>query len=111
MSWVSGITLQFTVAEDRPTDKSPYDLVLKINEWMDNKNRRETFRCVTEYYGGGKHPQVEVFGMGCNYFLENEFAEFVIGLPWKYPEAVVLLINPEDGVTRVFRPNPTRWGH
>ena len=57
--------------------------------------------------GGSKHPQVDVFGGGFNYFPNDEFAAFVLSLPWQCQENVALLVNPENGPTKVFRPiNP-----
>lgn len=102
MSVVSGITIQITVAEESD-DESCCPLIDQINGWL-AKRSFLPLASVEKYYGGSKHPQVLVFGAGFNYFPEAEFEKFFLSLKWKEPETVVLLINPEDGPTKVIRP-------
>lgn len=107
MSVVSGITLQISCAEDYvEQNEGPDDvpLVNQINEWLSARQDFWHLTSVEEHFCCGKHPQVLVYGGGFNYFPEEEFAAFVMSLPWRYPENVVLLVNPEDGPTRVIRP-------
>lgn len=77
-----------------------------MNGWLRDKKGAAGWELglVSDHYAGGKHPQQYVAGGGFNYFAEDEFATFVLGLPWEHPENVVLVIQPEDGPTRVFRP-------
>ena len=53
---------------------------------------------------GPKHPQCFVFGAGLNFADEDALAEKILCFDWKYPENMVLVIQPEDGPTRVWRP-------
>lgn len=103
MSLVSGVTLQISSAEDEPDDTEIKILVTTINAWLEEQEFDWLSRVDTEY-AGYKSPQVEVYGAGFNYFYEDKFATFVMSLPWKYPKNVVLLINPESGPTKIFRP-------
>lgn len=106
MSRVTGIVLCASTYDsefsgDEPATWTP------INAWLIERGFGElTF--VEGNFGGNKHPQMLVAGGGFNYFPDDEFAEFVIGLPWQDPETVVLVVQPEMGATHVFRPaSPT----
>lgn len=107
MSVVSGVTLHISVAEDsaEQADGSEiYANVSKINDWLAERNCAPLVS-VEDHYGGSKRPQVAVFGAGYNYFMpRDEFIGFVLTLDWWNPGNVVLLINPEDGPTMIFRP-------
>lgn len=97
MSVVSGVTLLTSVTEEKET----FDA---INNWLFERGYIKGMAPVEDNYGGSKHPQQLAHGAGLNYLEEDAFADFVIGLPWEYPERVVLVIQPEEGDTRVFRP-------
>lgn len=103
MSVVSGVVLCTSCAEEEISEDGPVVLFEKINEWLAAKGSFKLNR-VEDSFGGGKHPQMFVAGGGFNYFPEDEFAEFVMSLPWLFPERVVLIIQPEECETRVFRP-------
>ena len=107
MSVVSGITLQHGLIEEYALDSNEnyerFDLVEKINHWLDGRGHGPLVS-VEDIYGGGKNPQIKVYGGGFNHFPEEEFAAFVMSLAWEDLENVVLLIHPEDGPTKVFRP-------
>lgn len=53
--------------------------------------------------GGNKHPQFECWSGGFNYFDDDEFIAFVMGREWLAPENMVLVVQPEEGASRVFR--------
>lgn len=81
----------------------------QINKWLSDRSKGGTYWSLTmveRYFGGSKNPQMSVAGGGFNYFCEDQFADYVLGLPWRNPENVILIINPEDGETRIFRPPP-----
>lgn len=104
MSVVTGIVLHTSCAEGAllPDHDVPNEL-LQIAQWLRNRDRA----CLVEVQDlmcTGKHPQTYVLGGGYNYFPEEEFAAFVMSLPWRCPENVVLIVNPEDGPARVYRP-------
>lgn len=105
MSVVSGVTLQTGLEDYIERDGGPdlVPLIEEINAWLKEKGCAPLVS-VEAAYGGSKHPQVRVYGCGFNYFPKDEFVKFVMGIEWQQPESVVLLINPEEGATRVFRP-------
>ena len=102
MSSVSAITLHTSCIEEC-TEDGKILIIDRINEWLRNANFAPLLS-VEDAYGGSKHPQVLIYGAGFNYFPETEFATFILSLPWECPENVVLLINPEEGSTKIFRP-------
>jgi len=101
MSVVSGVTLLCSCVED---DQMP-----ALNAWLDSQQIIARFREVSESGGGNKAPQQDIYQAGYNYFREDEFAAFVGALPWQSPENVVLVIQPEDGKTRVWRFREGEW--
>ena len=110
MSVVSGIVLCSSCCEEHGSggeDAMPL-LFEQINEWLDSRAdgaRVWSLKMVEDYFGGGKHPQMSVAGGGLNHFFcEEEFVDYVLQLPWRNPENVVLIVEPEDGETHVFRP-------
>lgn len=102
MGIVSGVVLCTSCAETQVGDEdSPVVLFERIGEWLVSRGQLNR---VEDGFGGWKHPQMYVLGGGFNSFPEDEFAEFVMSLPWDNPENVVLVIQPDQGTTRVFRP-------
>jgi hypothetical protein len=103
MSVVSGITLICRLSESE--DDEGTDLLIKLNTLLTTMGHDgNKFSEVSRHYGGHKHPQCLIFGAGINYLNEDEFAEEVLLWDWKTPENIILIIQPEDGPTRVFRP-------
>lgn len=95
MSVVSGIVLTVGVM-DAPLPDA-------IFQWFAER-RLSPLADLTSHTSGNKHPQISIFGAGFNYFPEDEFAIFILDQPWVDPESVVLLIHPEEGRTRIWRP-------
>lgn len=109
MSYVSGVVLQVDLADDREADSGNSPIWKSIDEWL-NGHESGPFRPLRDVTDGlvlHKHPQTYVCGGGYNYFPDEEFAAFVMALPWENPDNVVLLINPEEGPTMVFTPRTT----
>lgn len=105
MSVVSGVVLCTSAAEDRSTPNGQPVLFERIQEWLaDRAGPFQQLKSVEVSFGGSKHPQMFVAGGGFNHFPEDDFAAFVLSLPWQNPENVVLVIEPEERPTRVFRP-------
>lgn len=99
MSVVTGVMLLVSIG-----DGTDHSIIDEIQAWLKARGRGQLAE-ISDYAGGSKHPQFEAFTAGINYFLEDaEFCEFVLSREWKYPENVVLILQPEDGPTRVFRP-------
>lgn len=106
MSVVSGIILQVHCLDDREDPDPGKEVWSRIDEWLAKhpSGPFDPLVDVTDHLVVHKHPQIYVCGGGYNYFPEEEFAAFVIGLPWERPDRVVLVIQPENGPTMVFRP-------
>lgn len=96
MSVVTAVTLIY-----RPSFSDPAREIcnwLKLREFGPPMEQTPT-------YGGTKHPQCRVLGAGYNYFhVEKEFIKFIQNLEWDNPENTILIIQPEEGSTRVYRP-------
>ena len=107
MSHVTAVTLQVDSCEDWAAPENGegvIPIIATINQWLARTDGHGGLQSVEGNYGGCKHPQVLVYGAGLNYLDEDAFAAYVLQLPWTHPENVVLLLNPEEGATRVFRP-------
>jgi hypothetical protein len=95
MSLVSGIMLCTSCAENSRN-------LHLIDTWL-VANGFSALHPVDDLCCNGKHPQMNMRGGGYNYFKEDDFARFVISLDWDFKENVVLIIQPEEGYTRVWR--------
>jgi hypothetical protein len=90
----------------------------EIKAWLAATDYGEAYSLnqIDDHAGGHKHPQFAAFAGGFNFFDTHAapagdgrqgseiFAEFVMTREWCYPENVVLIIQPEDGETKVWRP-------
>jgi hypothetical protein len=58
--------------------------------------------------GGDKHPQnaVHAFGLNYGHLKEEQIVTAFQALPWEAPENAVLVLQPEDGISRIVRPGP-----
>src|SRR3546814_18927810 len=60
---------------------------------------------VAHHGGGNKHPEWREYSCGYNYFVAaREFAEFVLGLDWEYPDGMLLITSEHEGKPEVWRP-------
>ena len=104
MSVVSSVILQMSVCEcafEGELEIRPG--LVELTAWLEIRGFQPLAE-LQERMSGSKHPQTYVFGAGYNHFPEDEFAGFIMGMKWGYPENVVLVIQPEDGRTRIWRP-------
>ena len=105
MSVVSGVVLCTASSEDCSSPNGQPVLFESIQEWLsEHAGPFQQLNSVEGSFGGSKHPQMFVAGGGFNHFPEDDFVAYVMSLPWQNPENVVLVIDPEEGATRVFRP-------
>jgi len=108
MSVVTGLILVCSImdgAEPSGDRDLPSENVKKLNAWLAARHFAP-LKDVADEAGGSKHPQCRTFHCGYNAFLEeDEFAAEVLALKWAYPENVVLIMQPEEGPTRIFRPS------
>jgi pyoverdine/dityrosine biosynthesis protein Dit1 len=102
MSVVTGVMLITHCVEDA---QRGYDPFILINTWLDERGFGALIR-VDDATGGSKHPQYHAFGAGFNYFhCRDEFVELITKqIEWDEPSNVVLILQPEDGRTEVYRP-------
>lgn len=105
MSVVSGITLICSLAEGSGDGRDVEEFLARAADEAAGYPLLQKFVEVSELFGGCKHPQCLVFGAGLNHFSSSEdaFADRVFAREWESPENVVLIIQPEDGPTRVWR--------
>jgi hypothetical protein len=110
VSVVTGITLVCSITdsghdEDEGYRDHNYDAMHLVQEWLakrfDGLQLTETSRSAN-----GKASRSYVWVAGINHMgdAEDPFVEYVMSLGWYAPENVVLILQPEEGVTRVFRP-------
>jgi hypothetical protein len=102
MSVVSGVTLVCSLCEGSEPEDGAH-----IIRMLDDAAGTWCFTQLTDHYGGHKHPQIMAFGAGINGLDEDLFAAKVMAHAWEHPENVVLVIQPEDGPTRTWRPPTT----
>ena len=114
MSVVTSVVLIASVAEAKGVlhddEDGPPRWFEEMNAWLLDKSGCDKWQLalVEEHFGGHKHPQTHTAGGGFNHFHEKAFVQFVLAWPWDYPEQAVLVMHPENGAARVFRP---AYGH
>lgn len=96
MSVVTGIVLTVSCGEK-------HEALDLIQAWVKEKGFGPLVDVASES-GGSKHPQIFIYTAGYNYFPNEEFVTFFLEIAWKYPDEVVLVLQPEDGATEVYRP-------
>lgn len=100
MSVVTGIMLITSLNDDAA--------IAEVQAWLAERWGGQVLVDVSDSAGGRKHPQFEALAAGINGFVEDEeFAAFVISREWWNPENVVLIMQPEEGAARVYRPGET----
>jgi hypothetical protein len=102
MSNVTGILLCMSCAEVEDNEDGPPVLLSRINEWLAERGFPRGLRLV-KFSGGHKHPQWVVAEGGFNYFPDEDFADFILSLPWVIPEQCILVMNPEHSTPRIYR--------
>lgn len=76
----------------------------RVQAWLQARDFRPLC-IVMESMASTKAAEMIVGARAYNHFPYGEFAAFVQSLPWEYSENVVLVIQPQEGSTGVFRPN------
>ena len=102
VSIVSGIILCTGTDE---TD----DSWTKVNAWLDERGFGAMSR-LDDNFGGHERPRMLVGGIGVSMLPVNEFAAFVSSIRWERPDRVVLIIQLEEGRTRVWTNSARRSG-
>ena len=105
MSVVTSVILTMTAGEDGFDEEfnGGTTKLDALNETLADHGKMP-LACLTDHMCRGKHPQTLTFGGGYNYFPTEAFTVAVQGIEWAYPENVVLIIQPEEGPTSVWRP-------
>jgi len=101
MSVVTGVTIISQCCDKHPIG----GLVDNLNAWIkaDKPCGPGQLVQIDEHYGGGKHPEVLVWGGGFNYLSWNEFIEYAKSLPWKEAlggmadeQRVIMIVSPDQ---------------
>ncbi|MGH7947335.1 MAG: hypothetical protein ACREF9_20370 [Opitutaceae bacterium] len=106
MSVVTGFVLICSVGEDLERAEAPPGNLARINEWLCHRGFSALVDLAEGHAVGNKHPQLFLYSAGYNDFPEDEFIAFFHTLMWETPERCVLVLQPEEGETRVVRPEP-----
>lgn len=103
MSVVTGLVLMCSLLDgEAPTGGFELsDNIKHLNSWLMDRGFRP-LKNVAHDSGGSTHPQCMTFHCGYNHFPEDAFAAQVLSLEWGDPENVILVMQPEEGATRVF---------
>lgn len=102
MSVVTAVTLICSLSDGEGDHDGELSQNIKhLNEWLAEHEFGPLVN-VASYSGGSKHPQCCTFHCGYNHFMESEFIAVALSRVWRDPENFVLVIQPEDGPTRVF---------
>ena len=104
MSVVTGLVLVCSVGELLNWAESPPGNIPSVNQWLSDRSFDDLRELADTAATGNKHPQLLLYAAGYNYFPEDEFIKFFHTLQWESPERAVLVLQPEDGATRVIRP-------
>lgn len=107
MSVVTGLVLMCSLGwEELQASEHPPGAIELINRWLQTRNLPPLID-IADNAVGNKHPQAMIFTAGFNNFPEDEFAAFFQSLDWGSSDRAILLLQPEQGSTRVFRPPHT----
>lgn len=102
MSVVTAVTLICSLTDgEGDHDGELSRQITDINEWLAERDFGPLVN-VAAHSGGTKHPQCCTFHCGYNHFYESEFTAVALSMLWQDPENFVLVIQPEEGPTRVF---------
>lgn len=98
MSVVTGITLHL----GHHDESNPLE---RIHQWIARHSFPPLKKQLAAEFGGNKHPQIQLWTAGYNYFPNEEFITFFLCLrnSWTEPETVVLIVNTEEGPATVVR--------
>lgn len=112
MSFVTGITLQFSCGEENEPE-----IIATINSLLLSSQRYKdpniyALEDMSDQTNGDKHPQYVLLAGGFNYLNLVEFSQLVGSLAWEYPEQVLLTACLESNRIRIFRFDPSTevWG-
>jgi len=77
--------------------------IAAVNKWLHDSGFGPLVE-TAKYAGGNKHPEMDIYIGGYNFFDIDTFPPVVMAQAWENPESVVLLLNPQEGAMRVYRP-------
>lgn len=99
MSHVATVMLSLGLLEEvelpNGTDYVPL-IEERVNPWlMGPPYPRGQLNDLCPHFGGGKAPQVCVYGGAFNYLDIPAFLDFIASLPWEDPDRIQVFINDE----------------
>jgi hypothetical protein len=113
-----GVTLICALIEARPEDRQRF--IDELNAQLKSPSGVSLVGTTDGAFVGGfeeissrygkRFPNHLAFAIGISHLDEDAFAAYLMARKWERPENVVLIIQPEHGPTRVWRP-VTRSNH
>lgn len=104
MSVVTSVILSMSCTENGfDVEENDTIQIDRINGFIRDHGKSD-LHFLTPHMRNGKDPQTFTFGGGYNNFPNDEFLEFIQAIQWEHPENVVLVLQPEQGDTIVWRP-------
>lgn len=104
MSVVTGVVFQTSSTEDGFDPERGTWQLDKLNTWLVTQGYAPLKDLADDHAVGNKHPQINVYVAGYNYFIRDEFVSFLRTLTFQHPEQVVLLTTREEDAAEVWRP-------
>jgi hypothetical protein len=96
LSCVTGFVLICGAGEGSPN-------IQRLNAWLIERDFAPILDLAGPHAVGSKHPEIDVYVAGYNYFPEDEFIELFLSLRWYVPEVCVLVLTPQEGAARIIR--------
>jgi hypothetical protein len=93
MSVVTTVILTCGIMEDPDTD-DVFPAIDFLNAYL-TEQHKGTLKPLADHCGGGKYPQINIFGGAFNHLDVEGFAEQLLKAPWQSLDDVTLLVNGE----------------
>lgn len=95
MSRVTNIIFAFSIIEEGGDDSGEFILFKEINKWLKKEGYGE-LKSIDDCAGGSKRLEAPIFAAAFNFFLFDEFKEFVSSLNWNEPDAVQIFVKEQE---------------
>lgn len=106
MSIVSTVTIFTSVLDgwgvDRPDGHGETKIIANVNNWLSRQPWGGRLKDLTVAYGGSKHAEQGIWGGAFNMLDVDEFASFVLALPWEDKRDFLMVIQTHEGAPRVW---------
>jgi len=104
VSRVTDCVFMHALSERSVGQDGDFPIQAEVNRFFDQDDRDERLGFVSAddknlprgWYGGTKMLQTPILVGAFNYFRLDDFLSHVAALPWRFPEAVVLVVKQEE---------------